>query len=342
MFTRIVETAFMPIARVLQYDYVEKPMRPLGTNNTMKIARAYNRLVYGKYYEYRKDQYLHHFNELIRENGQPVSAVSEIRDGWALDKSVTLPHLKQLVNDAGEIIKERGRVKRTDFGRPWFQEIPIDDLFVKYPSLLDFATSSDVLSTVCGYLGFVPVLSAALPNGLRFNESWAGHDDAPPGFFRGSQLFHIDYHDTPMAYVIVLLNDITTENGPFCFFPDSISQKVTKTLNYRTRGKPHRLTDEDVYSVAPESKLIKVCYPAGTVLFLDPSRCFHFGSRNAVNPRYALMYAFVSPCRTDFGEVLLNRKLYPVHDGDSRLRRMVLRKEYTDRRILLADSQTHG
>jgi hypothetical protein len=131
-----------------------------------------------------------------------------------------------------------------------------------------------------------------------------------------------------MSYVIVLLNDISMENGPFCFLPESISRKASNALNYRARGRPHRLSDEEIYSAVPESELIKVCYPAGTVLFLDPSKCFHYGSRNAVNPRYALMYAFVSPCRTDFGEVLLQKKFYPVRDDDSRLRKMVLRKEY--------------
>jgi hypothetical protein len=329
MLDKFINLAFMPVARVLQYDYVAKPMKPLGTNNTMKIARAYNSLLYGKYYEYRKDQYLHHFDELIRENGEPVSVINEIKDGWTLDTSGTLPHLKQLLNDAHEIIKERGGVKRTDFGRPWFQELPIDDLFDKYPSLLDFVTSSDVLSTVSKHLGFIPVFSASVPHGLRFNESWAKHDDAPPGYFRGSQLHHIDYHDRPMAYVIVLLNDITMDNGPFCFLPESSSRKATIALNYKKRGKPHRLSDQEVYSAVPESELVKVCYPEGTVLFFDPSVCFHYGSRNAVNPRYALMYALVSPCRTDFTEVLLERKLYPVSDGDSRLRKMVLRREFT-------------
>ncbi|HVY54433.1 MAG TPA: hypothetical protein VHC46_01625 [Thermodesulfobacteriota bacterium] len=329
MIGKYIDIAVSPLAKLLQYDYVEKPMKPLGTRNTMKIARAYNSLVYGKYYEFRKEQYLRHFDELIRENGEPVSEINVIRDGWALDTSRTLPHLDQLLSDADEIIKERGRVKRTDFGRPWFQELPIRDLFDKYPSLLDFATSSDVLSTVSRHLGFIPVLSAAVPHGLRFNESWAEHDDAPPGYFRGSQLFHIDYHDNPMAYVIVLLNDIAMENGPFCFLPESVSRKASDALNYRTRGKPHRLSDEEIYSAVPENELIKVCYPAGAVLFFDPSKCFHYGSRNAVNPRYALMYAFVSPCRTDFAEVLLERELYPVRESDSRLRKMVLRKEYT-------------
>jgi len=329
MLDKIVNTAFMPVARVLQYDYVTKPMRPLGTNNTMKIARAYNYMINGRYHKHREHQYRSNFDELMNENGPPVSPVNEIKDGWALDTSRTLPHLERLLLDTGEIINEYGGVKRTDFGRPWFQEIPVDGLLDKYPSILDFATSSDVLATASKHLGLIPVLSAALPHGIRFNESWAKHDDAPPDFFRGSQLFHIDYHDSPMVYVIVLLNDITMENGPFCFMPQSTSEKVSKALNYRTRGKPHRLSDEEIYSAAPESELIKVCYPAGTVLFLDPSRCFHYGSRNAVNPRYALMYAFVSPSRRDFAELLLERKLYPVRSTDTRLRKYVLRKEYT-------------
>lgn len=329
MNAKYINLAVSPIARLLQYDYVDYPMRPLGKNNTMNIARAYNSLLYGKHYKHRRNLYLDQFDELIRENGKPVSAVCEIKDGWALDTSGGLPHLKQLLKDADEIIEERGRVKRTDFGRPWFQEIPIDDLLEKYPSLLDFVTSSDVLVTICRYLGFIPVLTPTLPNGIRFNESWSGHDDAPPGYFRGSHLHHLDYHDTPMAYLIVLLKDVTMENGPFCFLPDSASKKVTAAFNYKGWGVPHRLTDEQVYSVVPESELVTICYPAGTVYYLDPSKCYHYGSRNAVSPRYALMYSFVSPCRTDFGEVLLPKKTYPVRSGDSRLRKMVLRKEYT-------------
>ena len=165
--------------------------------------------------------------------------------------------------------------------------------------------------------------------GVAVDAVIAKHDDAPPDYFRGSQLFHLDYHDSPMAYVIVVLRDITMENGPFCFLPEVVSQKASNALNYRNRGRPHRLTDEDLYSVVSEREVIKVCYPAGTVLFFDPSRCFHYGSRNAVNPRYLLIYAYVSPCRTDFGEVLLERKAYPIRDTDSHLRKLVLRKEYT-------------
>jgi hypothetical protein len=42
------------------------------------------------------------------------------------------------------------------------------------------------------------------------------------------------------------------------------------------------------------------------------------------------MYAYVSPCRTDFGEVLMDPKTYPIRDSDSRLRKMVLKKEFME------------
>ncbi len=104
MIGKAIDNAIKPVAALLQAN---KYMETVGVGNTMKIARAYHRLKYGKYHEHRRDRYLNHFDELIRENGMPVSPPKGIKDGWALDTSGTLPHLKQLLADAKEIIKER-------------------------------------------------------------------------------------------------------------------------------------------------------------------------------------------------------------------------------------------
>ena len=39
------------------------------------------------------------------------------------------------------------------------------------------------------------------------------------------------------------------------------------------------------------------------------------------DPRYQMMYAFVSPCRTDFSEILITPREYKTHLSDSRLRK---------------------
>jgi hypothetical protein len=61
----------------------------------------------------------------------------------------------------------------------------------------------------------------------------------------------------------------------------------------------------------------------------DSSRCFHYGSRDCAIPRYQMMYAFVSPCRTDFSDMLVKPRLYTRQTADSRLRRMVLTKSFS-------------
>ena len=253
--------------------------------------------------------------------------MNEIKDGWAIDTSQRLPYLEELLRESDEIIRERGGVKR-EAHRPFFQELIIEEHFTRYPSILNFATSSDVLSTVCGYMGFIPTLSYSQPYGVRLIESWKKFDDNPDAPPKASQLFHQDYHDKPMVYVIVVLRDVTMENGPFCFLPKSVSEKALDGLrDYHTKSGGHRVADERIYSVVPENEVIKLCYPAGTVLFIDSNACFHYGSRDAVKPRHLMMYAYVSTCRTDFGDVILKNMQYPVKKDDPRLRRMVLDKE---------------
>ncbi len=327
MIGKTIDRIIKPAASLLE----KNSMQALGVNTTTGIARAYNKLWFGKYQEYRIKQYRENFDNLIEENGKPAAPVNEIKDGWVIDTSGKLPYLKELLSESDEIIKERGGVKRHDFGRPFFQELITDEHFTRYPAILNFATSSDVLSTICNYLAFIPMLSYSLPCGARLVESWNRFDNDPDSPLRVSQLFHLDFHDKPMAYAIVTLRDVTMEMGPFCFLPESVSEKACGGLgNYHTRKGGHRVTDEKMYSVVPESELIRLCCPAGTVLFLDNSACFHYGSRNAVKPRYLMMFAYMSTCRTDFGDIILKHMRYPVRAGDSRLRRMLLEKEYME------------
>ena len=326
MIGKTLDTLIKPAAKVFD----RKSMSIFGVNNTMSVARAYNRLRFGKYYKYRVKQYREHFSELVEENGKPVAPINEMKDGWVIDTSGNLPYLEEMIRESEEIISERGGIRHESRWRPFFQELILQEHFTRFPSILNFATSSDVLSTICNYLGFIPVLSYSKPYGVRLIESWKKLDSNPDSPPRDSQLFHLDFHDSPMAYAIVLLRDVTMKRGPFCFLPVSTSKKAYDALgDYHSRKGGHRVTDERMYSHVPQSELIKMCYPAGTVLFLDNSACFHYGSRDAVEPRHLMMFAYVSPCRTDFGDLVLKQMKYPESKGDSRLRRMLIDREYT-------------
>ncbi|HEX5138377.1 MAG TPA: hypothetical protein VFY93_15480 [Planctomycetota bacterium] len=323
-------------AAKLEHDH----NRMLGSRATMGIARSFNGWKNRRCVRFREEKY-RSLDELIRENGAPKGPAIELKDGWAIDTSRTLPHLDRLLQESQEIIAERGGVVRGGGSREFFQQIITDAHIARYGSILDFATSSDVLLPAIRYLGFLPTLSAAKPLGVRLAESDQRFVEDWDGKYRASQLFHCDYHDSPMVYVIVCLRDVTRASGPFSFLPISASDRVREALRYRRRGVPYRMSDEEIFRHVDRKELIELAYPAGTVLFLDSSRCFHYGSRDCTVPRYLMMYAYVSVQRTDFTDLLRKespvpledpatrdrRMRYPVKPGDSLLRRLILDRE---------------
>lgn len=319
---RSLDRAMRPVARWLDTD----KMAHLGIRNTMRIAKRYNGLLYGRHQRGRERLWRECFGELAAEN-DGFSGAPRVRmeDGFVIDTSGSLPGLDQMLAAADEVASERaGSASVDDRYRAFFRNmIEVGDL-ERWPEFVDFVTSSELISVVADYLGFVPALSKTLPTGIRVVES-GKHLDAlahlPP---RDSQVFHIDPYDHPMIYVIVLVRDCTAQMGPFTFLPASASARAAERLDYWSRGRPYRLSDEEIYSVVDPSEGIELTYPRGTVLYIDTSRCFHYGSRDADEPRFQVMYGLTSVCRCDFSESYMPGFDYRMRPGDSRLRRLVL------------------
>ena len=172
-----LDTLFRPIAKRLHENHMSR----LGIANTMRLAYAYNRCKFWKQDEWRRRLYRDELSDLLEENGAPTRPRIQMNDGWAIDRSMSLPHLDRVLASSEEIIAERAGVRRSTTGtyRSYFQDVWTPADLEKYPAFLDFATSSDVLATVGSYLQCVPVLSRTLPPGIRVVESNAAFDDRP-------------------------------------------------------------------------------------------------------------------------------------------------------------------
>jgi len=319
----ILDKIICPLARRLHANH----KRTLGIRNTMSLAGSYNKLRYRRQDKWRRTLYRDHYESLLTENGPATRPEIELKDGWALDSTLSLPHLDRVLEDSDKIIAERAghRLSAEGAYRSFFQDMWTPADLVKYPSFLDFATSTDVLAIVGRYLQSVPALSTTMPSGIRIVESNAAFDDHPDAP-HDSQLYHMDYYSLPNVYMLVLLRDTTKENGPWTFLPRGVSSRVCKALGNWKYSTPYRFTDEQVYSVAKREDAIEFTYPRGTVLFIESSGCLHYGSRNCVQPRFQLMIGYTGACRTDFTEVFMTQKEYPIRESDSRLRKMVLDK----------------
>ena len=299
-----------PIGAAIQLE----DARRLGLRTTTALARAFNAAdrrhlaPRRRFYEQRLD-------------GAPRIAM---QDGFALDESRTLPHLDALLA-AGEELIERFAGGRYEFTKPYLQDISPESAMDTYPALLDFVTSPEVVTAVAPAFGYVPLLPATIPEGVRLMESRTDFDPQAQGPWRGSQLYHLDYHSSPTVYVIVAVRDIGPDDGPLHFLGKAASRRVAEAVGYGRRGVPYRLTDEVVHAHVDPGEVHTFAAKAGTVLFIESSACMHFGSRRPAKPRYQFQYSFTAPVRNDFMELWRPRRIYPARADDSELRRMVLR-----------------
>jgi hypothetical protein len=133
-----------------------------------------------------------------------------------------------------------------------------------------FALSEDVLAPISAYLGLVPVL-------LNI-DIWYAY--APPSKKgpRNAQLWHLDGDDVTQVKVWIHLQDVIPESGPLTVLDASLSEAFAEEIGYDTSVE-YRIPDEKVDSFARDDSLTLFDGPAGTIDFVDTSRCFHFGSR---------------------------------------------------------------
>jgi hypothetical protein len=322
MLRRITNRLLRPFARKWVTDYGAKQ---IGTGRLLAFGKRYNSWCYREEKERHDRAFREERDALLRENGGDPAKLPSIpfQDGWALDTSRSLPFLDDLLREAGEIARERGGKMHSAIQQPFLRNFIFPGDLEKYPSFLNFITSSPVLALAMDYLKTVPVLSRTRPPGVRFMESNAKLDPHDSGPYRESQLYHLDLHDTPLIYVLVAIEDIQPSSGPWTFLPASASDRAARAINYRASGVNYRMPDEMIYGAVDRNEAIEFSGPKGSVLFIDSSRCFHYGSRHACPPRFQVMYALTSVCRTDLSQTFMGAERYPVGAGDSRLRRMV-------------------
>lgn len=144
------------------------------------------------------------------------------------------------------------------------------------PEVRGFALSDELISLVSHYFDEVPVIS-------RIDLWWSPPNES----MAESQLYHYDGEDKSQLKVILLVNDVDADTGPFTFVDAVGSAKVGAT-----RRHSERLDDEAVESIAGKSAVTSLMGPAGSVGIVDTSRCLHYGSRGNSKERLLMMIQF--------------------------------------------------
>jgi hypothetical protein len=172
-----------------------------------------------------------------------------------------------------------------------------------WKSVVDFAALPQIVGIVAEYLQQIPVLSV-----VSFVYTMPG-----TGLI-GSQLFHCDMNHARQLHLVVPIEEIDDQSGPFSFFPGDTTEKVLRQLNYR-QG---RLSDADVFRVVDPEKLLRANGPPGSAFFINPARCLHFGARASTKTRLMLILNYT--CYNEGAEGLsgvyraINRDVFDTGD----------------------------
>ncbi|UKO99014.1 2OG-Fe(II) oxygenase [Nostoc sp. UHCC 0870] len=150
---------------------------------------------------------------------------------------------------------------------------------IDYPEIFLWGLEQRLLNIIENYLG-LPVAY----HGAYFRRDIANQLET------GSRLWHIDTEDRQVIKIIVYINDVDEETGPFQYLPQSLTTEVAKSLNY-TSGY---LTDKTMQKVISPKQYQSCVGSAGTVIFAATGSIFHRGKPPSNSDRFAIFFDYTS------------------------------------------------
>ncbi len=143
--------------------------------------------------------------------------------------------------------------------------------------------------TAAEHLGVLPILG-----GVRL--LYSPNEEADR--LTNAQLFHIDPEGARQVKVFIAVQDVGPENSPVTFVPERLTAQMLGSGNRSYLSK--RVPDELVETHAPRDTWITNEGRRGDMLFVDTSRCLHFGSRPNLRPRLLLYGQYLDPFSSVF------------------------------------------
>jgi hypothetical protein len=161
-------------------------------------------------------------------------------------------------------------------GHPFVNLMQASDFTADNP-VLKFAFSPDILDIADDYFRGRFILDS-----VQLLYSW------PTETPEESQLWHRDFGDNRSLHCVVYLSDVPNDDaGPFTFVDKEDSRRMKRSPFIR------RIDDRQFMAELGDGKIRRMLGKAGTSVWVDPSTCYHFGSR-CRTPRLALFVTFNS------------------------------------------------
>lgn len=283
-----------------------------GDKVSMKLAKWYNGIIF-KQFQLKRVRAIN--NKEVKEYIKNADNYVLFHDGYGkieLDENL----ISNLVLASNEVISDN---KNTGSHKGFMDNYLQDEHLKKHKIFLNTALDPRILFSAIKYCGYVPTL-----NSIKLLKSDAVKmNNTMPKNYTSSQLYHLDQPDDPYFKVIININNVCENSGPFTFIKKTASEKLQKKVKSGIL-KSMFVNDELAYKhINKDTDEIKLVGKPGTCHFVDSSNCFHRGSRDNTKERLVLMFSYVSAARADF-RALPNYKIFLNDMRKTDLTKMVL------------------
>ena len=150
----------------------------------------------------------------------------------------------------------------------------------EFPEILLWALEPKLLNIIENYIG-LPIL----------HQGHAMRKSIADGKYSGVRRWHIDWEDRRIIKIIIYLNDVVAEGGPYNYIERNITSEAIKKLNYYNLGY---ISDEEMATAVPKSNWTACVGKVGSVVISDTSSVFHRAQPPTEYERFSITFCYTS------------------------------------------------
>ena len=236
-------------------------------------------------------------------------------DGFAFPPEGMIAGLPAAIDFSNQLLEAKRSESKTDPRTFRGADLLAATRYEDAPAFFDMALSDEMLQIAAEYMGEIPVLA-------KPRLWWTKPEAYGPG---GPQLFHIGARARPVvtrqAKFLFTMSDVDLDSGPFTYLPLNISQEIVRAIDYEMGEE---IPDEVIFSYAKPTDVRRFTGKAGTGIFVDTSRCFHFGRRQQTKERLMLMIQYKWKRDVPLTDHVERSPAFDAKYGDDPLRSLIV------------------
>lgn len=151
---------------------------------------------------------------------------------------------------------------------------------IEYPEIFLWGLEEKLLDLIENYIG-LPVIYQGLTMSKEIANGRKVH----------IRQWHLDWEDRRMLKIIIYLNDVNTDGGPYEYIPPNLTARGIESLKYYNLGF---ISDEEMNQAIPRSNWQTCLGKASTVVITDTSNVFHRVKPAIKNDRFTITLCYTS------------------------------------------------